>query len=277
MRRATESVIASDVCELEELVAQFDEDGETRGLLRLGAEWTRRWSTTWKVDGGEVTWPVRDMAHVPVLSTRPARGFTWRRAQRHHPGLQYMVTTGWAHGFESIEESRVLVALDFLGASEVLSQPFRLDFEHADGRAWHVPDFLAVIEGGMWLLDVRPAHLVKASDALKFAAARETAAASGWRYSVVTGWRPHVFSVLDHLSSRRRPARDLLGMRHQVLSALGSQAMPFGQLAESTSLPAVARAHIVRLLWQRELGVDLGSPLLDRSLVWASAGVRGRV
>lgn len=73
VREAAKAVIVSDVCELEELVAKFDEDGETRGLLRLGAEWTRRWSTTWKVDGGEVTLPVRDMANVPVLSTRPAR------------------------------------------------------------------------------------------------------------------------------------------------------------------------------------------------------------
>ncbi|MGW5446812.1 TnsA-like heteromeric transposase endonuclease subunit [Streptomyces asiaticus] len=265
-------LIASDLCELEDLIAQFNEDAETRARLRLGSEWPRRWSTTWRIDGGEVSWLVRDMAHVPMMSTQPARGFTWRRAQRHRPGLQHMVTTGRAHGFESIEESSLLIALDFLKASEVLSQPFRLDFEHVGGKSWHVPDFLAVADGRMWLLDVRPARLVKASDALKFAAAQETAAACGWRYSVVTGWRQHVCSVLDHLSSRRRPGRDLLGMRDQVLSALGAQTMPFGQLAESTSLPAVARAHIVRLLWQRELGVDLGQPLLDRSPVWAAAG-----
>lgn len=105
-----EVVIASDVCGLEELVAQFDEDGETRGPLRLGVEWPRRWRTTWKVDGGEVTWPIRGMAHVSVLATQPTRGF----ARRHHPGLQYMVATGRAHGLKSIEESRLLVALDFL-------------------------------------------------------------------------------------------------------------------------------------------------------------------
>ncbi|MBH1935720.1 TnsA-like heteromeric transposase endonuclease subunit [Streptomyces sp. AV19] len=278
MEAAAEAVIASDVCQLEELVTRYEGDvGEARGLLRLGEEWLRRWSTTWKVGGGEVSWPVRDMAGVPVRSSRPTRGFTWQRAQRHHPGLEYMVSTGRAHGFESIAESRLLVALDFLGASEVLSQPFRLDFEHADGKSWHVPDFLAVVDGGMWLLDVRPAHLIKASDALKFAASRETAAACGWRYSVVSGWRPHVFSVLDHLSSRRRPARDLLGMRDQVLAAVGGGVLAFGELAEATSLPAVARAHIVRLLWRRELGVDLGRPLLDSSLVWATTGSRRRV
>ncbi|WP_369356124.1 hypothetical protein [Streptomyces sp. cg2] len=104
------------------------------------------------------------------------------------------------HGFESLEELRLLVALDFLRASEVLSQPFRLDFEHTGGQAWQIPDFLAVIDGGMWLLDVRPMELIKEEDALKFAAAREMAAACGWRYSVIAGWHPHVWSVLDHLS-----------------------------------------------------------------------------
>ncbi|MGX1854829.1 hypothetical protein [Streptomyces sp. NPDC055299] len=71
---------------------------------------------------------------------------------------------------------RLLVALDFLGASEVLSQPFRLDFVHACGDTWHIPDFLAVVGGGMWLLDVRPMELVREEDALKLAAAREVAA-----------------------------------------------------------------------------------------------------
>ena len=104
------------------------------------------------------------MAHVPVLSSRPMRGFTWRAKQRHRP--EVMASTGWKHGFESLKEVRLLVALDFLRASEVLSQPFRLDFEHAGGDAWHIPDFLAVIGGGMWLLDVRPMELIKEEDAL---------------------------------------------------------------------------------------------------------------
>ncbi|MFJ7015799.1 hypothetical protein [Streptomyces albogriseolus] len=64
-------------------------------------------------------------------------------------------------------------------ASEVLSQPFRLDFEHAGRHAWHIPDFLGVIGGGMWLTDVRPMELIKEGDALKFAAAGEVAAACG--------------------------------------------------------------------------------------------------
>ncbi|MEU6465339.1 hypothetical protein [Streptomyces sp. NPDC046976] len=44
-----------------------------------------------------------------------------------------MASTGRGHGFESLEEMRLLVALDFVGASEVLSRPFRLDFQHGAG------------------------------------------------------------------------------------------------------------------------------------------------
>ncbi|MGW3668676.1 hypothetical protein [Streptomyces sp. NPDC005141] len=41
-------------------------------------------------------------------------------------------------------EQRLLLVLDFLQVAQVLSQPFRLDFEHSGGRAAHAPDFLAV-------------------------------------------------------------------------------------------------------------------------------------
>ncbi|MFJ4967115.1 hypothetical protein ACIP6P_32540 [Streptomyces sp. NPDC088729] len=136
--------IRSDACGLLELACTYD-DSPFRGRLRLGDGWTRRWSGTWLVGEGQVTWPVRDMAGVPVLSSQPVRGFTWRARQGHRPGLQYMVSTGRHHGFESLEEQRLLVVLDFLRVAEVLPQPFTLDLEHVHGRARHTPDFLAVL------------------------------------------------------------------------------------------------------------------------------------
>lgn len=53
------------------------------------------------------------------------------------------MSTGRHHGFESLEEARLLLALDFLQVREVLPQPFRLEFVHRDGRMEHTPDFLA--------------------------------------------------------------------------------------------------------------------------------------
>lgn len=131
------------------------------------------------------------------------------------PGPEAMASAGGKHGFESLKEVSRLVALDFLRASEVLSQPFRLDFGHAGGRAWHIPDFPAAIGGGMWLLDVRPMELIKEEDALTFAAAREVAAACGWRYSVagigLRRRRPRVIAALLRPLRRSRGSRPRSG------------------------------------------------------------------
>ncbi|MFJ8000402.1 hypothetical protein ACIQ7D_25255 [Streptomyces sp. NPDC096310] len=61
-------------------------------------------------------------------------------------------------------------------------------------------------------------------------------------------------------------------MRDQLLTinrGRKGRVMTFCELADATSVPSVGRANIVRLLWQRELGVDLGTPLSDSSLIWA--------
>ncbi|MGV4987155.1 TnsA-like heteromeric transposase endonuclease subunit [Streptomyces sp. NRAIS4] len=212
---------------------------------------------------------MRDLAAVPLLRSQPVRRFTWRARQRHRPGLQFLVSTGRHHGFESLEEQRLLLILDFLRVQEVLPQPFRGEFAQAEGRTEHTPDFLAVMaDGSRWLFDVRPGHLIKEADALKFAAAAEAAFASGWRYAVVTGWPRHVWSVLDALSAQRWHLDDLLGLQAEVLREAAAGPTTFGELVCHTSLPAVARAHALHLLWHRRLGVDPGLPLDDGSLVW---------
>lgn len=78
-----------------------------------------------------------------MAGCEPARRLSWR--WRHRSALQFMVSTGRLHGFESI-----LLVLDFIGtAEEVLFQPFRLQFETAGGEAGeHVPDFLAMFREG---------------------------------------------------------------------------------------------------------------------------------
>lgn len=107
------------------------------------------------------------------------------------------MSTGRQHGFESLAERRLLLALDFAGSvHEVLSQPFRLRFDRVDGKDAHIPDFLALTPGASWLLDVRPGGLIKEEDEVRFAAAARAAAAVGWRYAVVTGWHRQVMTGL---------------------------------------------------------------------------------
>src|SRR5690242_16173985 len=134
-------VVRSDRCGLDELFLVWVPGEPERGRLGLGRGWSRRWTGTWRTSDGEVAWAVRDLGSVPVAGCRPMRRFSWGRRQRHRPGLQFMVSTGRLHGFESLEERSLLLALDFPGtAEEVLSQPFRLRFETAGGNAGeHVP------------------------------------------------------------------------------------------------------------------------------------------
>ncbi|HYS41068.1 MAG TPA: TnsA-like heteromeric transposase endonuclease subunit, partial [Pseudonocardiaceae bacterium] len=205
---------------------------------------------------------IKDLPSLPVAGSVPVRRFSWRTGQKHRPGLEFLVSTGRHHGFESLAERDLLVALDFAATpSEVLSQPFTLRFTTAGGEVLeHIPDFLAFTPTGRWLIDVRPGHLVKDADLLRFAAASEVAFSCGWGYIVVTGWPRHVVGTLDVLSSQRRELSDAFGVQGQIYQALGSGPAGFEELAHATDLPAVARAHLLHLLWHRRVGVDLAGP-----------------
>ncbi len=267
--------VRSDRCGLDELFLSYETGDADRARLALGPGWTRQWTATWQVPGGDEVSPVRDLGPAPVAGCEPVRRFSWGRRQRHRPGLQFMVSTGRVHGFESLEEQALLLALDFTGALEdVLPQPFMLRFGTADnGFLKHVPDFLAVFrDGSRWLLDVRPARLVKEDDATRFAAAAEAALEAGWRYSVVAGWRPHVRTGIDALSAQRRHLQDRLGLQERLLEAVSAGPVAFGDLVTATPLPVVARAHALHLLWRRRLGTDLSRPVCDESPVWLAGG-----
>lgn len=270
--RTSEAVsqpVWSHSCTLDDLVLPYAVDRAAYGRLETGAGWNRRWITAWKTARADVKCPVRDLAGFPALVSAPVRGFTWRAGQRHRPGLQYMLATDRMHGFESLAERRVLLALDFVGdVEEVLSQPFRLRFTTVDGSEDHIPDFLVLLPGAAVLIDVRPGHLVKDEDLVKFAAAEQAAAAAGWRYLVVAGWRRHVGTGLDVLSARRRPMADCLGLQGELLELVAERPRRFGALVDATSLPAVARAHAVHLLWHRCLAVDLTRPLGDAAWIY---------
>jgi hypothetical protein len=267
--------VRSDRCGLDELFVSFETGDAERARLALGPGWTRQWTATWQIPGGDEVSLVRDLGSAPVAGCEPVRRFSWGRRQRHRPGLEFMVWTGRVHGFESLEEQSLLLALDFTGmAEEILPQPFTLRFGIPGGEfREHVPDFLAVAgDGSRWLFDVRPARLVKEDDATCFAAAAEAALEAGWRYSVVAGWCPNVRAGVDALSAQRRDLQDRLGLQERLLDAVSAGSAAFGDLVAATPLPAVARAHALHLLWHRRLGTDLSRPLGDASPVWLARG-----
>ncbi len=167
-----------------------------------------------------------------------------------------------------MEEARLLLALDFAGdLADVVSQPLRLRFGTAEKSREHTPDFLAVSRSGIWLIDVRPEPLIREMDRESFAAAAEVAMSCGWRYVVAAGWREHVPSALDALSSQRRPLSDPLGLRPGLLASVTRQGAGFGEVAAASACEPAARAQLLHLLWHRRLGVDLAEPLADRSIL----------
>jgi hypothetical protein len=241
--------------------------------LDLGEGWPDRWLVKRRVNGDEVSCTLRGLSRMQGTDGGPVRWFSWQRAQGHRPGLQYLVSTGRHHGAESMEEARVLLALDFAGGLvDVVSQPLLLRFTTASGRRReHTPDFLAVTRSGTWLIDVRPELRIEDKDRESFAAAAEAALACGWRYAVAARWREHVPASLDALSSQRRPLRDPLGLRPGLLAAARKQDARFGEAAAASGCEPVARAQLLHLIWQRQIGIDLAEPLADRSLLVAGA------
>ncbi|MCJ1676261.1 TnsA-like heteromeric transposase endonuclease subunit [Streptomyces sp. APSN-46.1] len=246
-----------------------------RGGLDLGEGWQERWSVTWRVEGEEVSSPLDRTLRGTLAGLEPMRGFTWRRAQRHRPGLPYMVSTGRLHGSESLEEAKLLLALDFdAQVTEIVSQPLRICFTCAAGERDHTPDYLVRTRSGVWLIDVRPAALIKDTDRESFAAAAEMARACGWGFAVAAGWLPHVMVTLDWFSSQRRPKRDPLGVEPGLLAQVDLGTRTFGELAASSDYEPVARAQLLHLLWHRRLGLNLHEPLGDGCVI-ASGEVRG--
>ena len=160
-----------------------------------------------------------DLDSVPLNGCKPVRRFAWRRRQRHRPGPQFMVSTGRLHGFESLEERSLLLALDFTGmGEEVLPQPFLLRFRAAAGEfRRHVPDFLAVFrDGSRWLFDVRPAELVEEEDATCFAAG---GAVEGRRPRCAAACNPRPRAARNSARARARRAIALTVMRRTACRA----------------------------------------------------------
>ena len=94
---------------------------------------------------------IKDLPTVPAIGSVPVRRFSWRTGQKNRPGLQFLVSTGRHHGFESLAERDLLLALDFAAApSEMLSQPFTLRFATHPGpsRTHNPPQYVETGSSG---------------------------------------------------------------------------------------------------------------------------------
>jgi len=265
MTLPSDSAAWHDVCFL-------DQSHRERSLLPPDTRaWTR--ALTIEVDrrGTSVLGSAVSAGDLMFNGATPVRDMSWRMTQKHRPGLEWLASTGRQHGFESLQERRLLVALDFDGRlRDALSQPFQLTYNDAIRRRRHVPDLLAWLDDGqVLLLNVKPADRIEDIHRAAFAACDRLAAARGWRHEVVSGWVEPARTIVETLSSRRRPLHDGFGIEVELRAAAARGPVAFGELVAATRMPVVARAFAVRMLWRKELAVDLASPFEDFSIVRA--------
>jgi len=103
--------IPSPSCSVSELADVYEIPEGARRKLACGAGWESRWDAAWRRGGVRADCPVGDLGRIAAGDCQPWRHFAWRTGQRHCPGLQFLVSTGRHHGFESLEEQRFLLAL----------------------------------------------------------------------------------------------------------------------------------------------------------------------
>jgi hypothetical protein len=212
--------------------------------------------------GGEVEYPLRQVTAGQVAAAVPWRRARSVRGQAHHPGFYWSATTGTHVIYESrLELARLLVADFDPAVVEIAAQPFLL-------RAWvggrtrrHVPDFLfAHADGSARLVNVKPARQLadpKIVEALGWPG--RLVEGHGWDYEVWSGDDVVYLANLRFLAGYRRSGL----IPGELLEAVCAAVRPGDTVAAVVRRlggdhpPAVVKAAVLRLLWQRRLASDL--------------------
>lgn len=235
--------------------------------LRLAAGWTSRWTLTYRTGSREVETSVASVSVDDLLDTEPIRTATWHPNATARAGLHYLTSTANLHFHESLFERNFLIACDFHGVIRVASQPFTLSWNDGTDQRHHTPDFLLQTEQAITVINVRPADLVKETILEDCAAVAELCLTHGWHHALVTGYPRPAFTNLSHVAAHRS-AQDHAGYAEDILDLLADRGpTPFAALADAFEGPVVARAIIQRLIWDREVSIDLNQLLGDPTLI----------
>jgi hypothetical protein len=164
-----------------------------------------------------------------------------------------------------LELARLLLADFDPDVVAIAAQPFLL-------RAWaggrvrrHVPDFLLVhADQTVRVVNVKPAaRLADPAVAEALAWPGELFEARGWGHEVWTGTDPVFLANVRFLAGSRRPGMPPDDVTDAVLDEVRPGeclAGLLGRLEHAWPRP-VAKAAVLRLLWQRRIGTDLSRPL----------------
>jgi hypothetical protein len=217
-------------------------------------------------DGGEASFPVRQLQGRQVIAAVPWRKTRSARGQAHYPGYFWSATTGGHVIYESrLELARLLLADFDRDVAAIAAQPFLLQACVAGTARRHVPDFLlAHADGSVRVVNVKPAgKLAEPPIAEALAWPRQLIEGHGWQYEIWSGADPVLLANLRFLAGYRRPGLLPGGLLDDVLAAVRPGDTIGGVISRVSGgrCPGEVKAAVLRLLWQQRLRTDLSSRL----------------
>lgn len=237
--------------------------------MRPDQGWVREWTLTYLRGEEEVTEPVADASVDELLISNPIRRATWHPNATARAGLRYLASTDEHQPHDSLFERNLLICVDFHGVTRVASQPFTLTWRGSGGEEHrHTPDFIIETPHAITVIDTRPKTLMNDRLLIDTAAIDEVCVHRGWQHALVVDYRRPAFTNIAGAAAHRS-ARDPLGYGDDIASMIHKQGgAEFSDLADAFPAPAIARAIIHRLIWDRTVSIDLNRLLGDRTLLW---------
>jgi len=217
-------------------------------------------------DGGEASFPLRQVQARRVIAAVPWRKTRSARGQAHYPGYFWSATMGAHVIYESrLELARLLLADFDRDVVAIAAQPFLLQALVAGRARRHVPDFLlAHADKSVRVVNVKPASKLaepRIAEALSWPG--RLIEGHGWQYEIWSGADPVLLANLRFLAGYRRPGLLPGDLLDDVLAAVQPGDTIGGVIGRMSGVrrPAEVKAAVLRLLWLQRLATDLAGRL----------------
>ena len=216
--------------------------------------------------------PLRQVIARQIVEAAPWRTTRSARGQAHYPGWYWSATTGSHVIYESrLELARLLLADFDPDVTAIAAQPFLLRAQVSGRACRHVPDFLLVhADRTVQVVNVKPAaRLADPAVAEALAWPGELFDGRGWGHEIWTGADPVLLANVRFLAGYRRPGMPPDAVTAAVLGEI-RPGERLGQLLDRLERAwprPLAKAAVLRLMWQRRVSTDLSRPLDAGSIV----------
>ena len=227
-------------------------------------------------DGGEASFPLRQVQGRQVVAAVPWRKTRSARGQAHYPGYFWSATMGGHVIYESrLELARLLLADFGRDVAAIAAQPFLLQARVAGTARRHVPDFLLVhADKSVRVVNVKPAgKLAEPRTAEALVWPGRLIEGHGWHYEIWSGADPVLLANLRFLAGYRRTGLLPEGLLDDILAAVMPGDTIGGVISRMsrTRRPGEVKAAVLSLLWQQRLATDLHGHLGSDSTLEVTA------